>query len=229
MVDVGEPRALVTEEIPGVVEQFRRGAENAQRAGFDGVEIHGANGYLIDQFLRTGTNRRTDDYGGSLENRLRFPLRVVEAVVGVWGADRTGIRVSPTGSFNDMRDEDPVETYGALAERLAEIGIAYVEVVEDSFQGNHAGGRPEPVVDAIRSGFGGTYIANGAYSADEARQRIAAGRCDLVSFGRLMIANPDLPERFRRGASLNDWDEATFYGGGEAGYTDYPALAEGGS
>jgi N-ethylmaleimide reductase len=229
MVDVGEPRALAAEEIPGVVEQFRRGAENAKRAGFDGVEIHGANGYLIDQFLRTGTNRRTDDYGGSLENRLRFPLRVVEAVVGVWGADRTGIRVSPTGSFNDMRDEDPVETYGALAERLAEIGIAYVEVVEDSFQGNHAGGRPEPVVDAIRSGFGGTYIANGAYSADEARERIAAGRCDLVSFGRLMIANPDLPERFRRGASLNDWDEATFYGGGEAGYTDYPALAEGGS
>jgi N-ethylmaleimide reductase len=224
MVDVAEPRALATGEVPGVVEQFRRGAENAKQAGFDGVEIHGANGYLIDQFLRSGTNRRSDDYGGSLENRLRFPLRVVEAVVGVWGADRTGIRVSPTGSFNHMHDDDPVETYGALAERLNETGIAYIEVVEDSFQGNHAGGRPEPVIDAIRAGFSGTYIGNGAYSADEARERIAAGRCDLVSFGRLMIANPDLPERFRRGASLNDWDEATFYGGGEEGYTDYPAL-----
>jgi N-ethylmaleimide reductase len=226
MVDVGEPRALATDEIPGVVEQFRHGAANAKRAGFDGVEIHGANGYLIDQFLRTGTNRRTDAYGGSLENRLRFPLAIVEAVADVWGPDRTGIRVSPTGTFNDMHDDDPVETYGALAEGLAGIGLAYIEVVEDSFQGNHAQGRPESVIDAIRTGFGGTYIANGAYGADEARERIGAGRCDLVSFGRLMIANPDLPERFRRGAPLNDWDEATFYGGGEKGYTDYPSLEE---
>ena len=225
-VDVGEPRALAADEIPGVVAQFRAGAENAKRAGFDGVEIHGANGYLIDQFIRTGTNRRTDAYGGTVENRLRLPMMVVEAVAGVWGPERTGIRVSPTGSFNDMRDDDPALTYGALAARLEEVGIAYVEVVEDWAQTGGTGGRPEPVIDAIRSAFSGTYIANGGYTAAEARSRLAAGRCDLVSFGRLMLANPDLPERFRRGAALNEWDESTFYGGGEKGYTDYPALGE---
>jgi N-ethylmaleimide reductase len=224
MVDVAEPRALAADEIPGIVEQFRQGAKNAKRAGFDGVEIHGANGYLIDQFIRSGSNRRTDEFGGSVENRLRFPVMVVEAVAEVWGTERTGIRVSPTGSFNDMHDDDPVATYAAFARRLDEIGIAYIEVVEDSFQGNHAAGRPEPVIDAIRSRFGGAYIANGAYGVDEARERIGAGRCDLVSFGRLAISNPDLPERMRLGAALSDWDESTFYGGGEAGYTDYPAL-----
>ncbi len=226
MVDVLEPRALETDEIPGIVEQFRRGAENARRAGFDGVEIHAANGYLLDQFIRSGSNARTDSYGGSLDNRLRLPLQVVEAVIDVWGAGRTGIRVSPTGSFNDMHDDDPVATFGRLAERLNDTGIAYIEVVEDSFQGNHASGRPEPVIDAIRTGFHGTCIGNGAYTAAEARERIAAGRCDLVSFGRPFIANPDLLERFRRGAALNDWDPSTFYGGDERGYTDYPSLDE---
>lgn len=224
MVPVGEPRALETEEIPDIVEQFRAGAENARAAGFDGVEIHAANGYLLDQFLRSGSNRRTDTYGGSAANRMRLPLEVVDTVVGVWGTERTGIRVSPTGTFNDMHDDDPVATYGALAEALDKRGIAYVEVVEDSFQGNAADGRPEPVIDAIRAGFRRTYIGNGAYTADEARERMRAGRCDLATFGRPFIANPDLPERFRRGAPLNDWDEATFYGGDERGYTDYPAL-----
>ena len=226
MVDVGEPRALATEEIPGVVEQYRHGAENALRAGFDGVEIHGANGYLIDQFLRSGTNRRTDEYGGSLENRLRFPTQVAHAVAEVWGPERVGIRVSPTGSFNHMHDDDPAETYGAFAARLDDAGLAYIEVVEDAFQGNHDNGRPESVIDAIRANFSRTYIANGNYTAEEARSRIEAGRCDLVSFGRLMISNPDLPERFRTGAALNEWDEATFYGGGEEGYVDYPSLAD---
>jgi N-ethylmaleimide reductase len=224
MVDVLEPRALATEEIPYIVEQYRVGAENARRAGFDGVEVHAANGYLLDQFLRTGSNHRDDDFGGSLENRLRLPLRVVEAVAEVWGPERTGVRVSPTGSFNAMHDDDPVETFGAFAERLDETGVAYIEVVEDSFQGNHADGRPEPVIDAIRSAFRRRYIANGAYTADEARERIEAGRCDLVSFGRPIIANPDLAERLRTGAPLNEWDSSTFYGGDERGYTDYPTL-----
>lgn len=224
MVEVLEPRALEADEIPGVVEQFRRGAENARRAGFDGVEIHAANGYLLDQFIRAGSNRRNDEFGGSVDNRLRFPMMVVEAVTEVWGAERTGIRVSPTGSFNDMYDDDPVTTYGAFAERLDAAGLAYIEVVEDSFQGNHAEGRPEAVIDAIRARFSRVYIANGAYTADEARQRIEAGRTDLVSFGRPIIANPDLVERFRLGAALNDWDSSTFYGGDVRGYTDYPAL-----
>lgn len=228
MVEVLEPRALEADEIPDVVEQFRCGAQNAKRAGFDGVEIHAANGYLLDQFIRSGSNRRGDEFGGSVDNRLRFPMMVVDAVVEVWGAERTGIRVSPTGSFNDMHDDDPVSTYGAFAERLDAARLAYIEVVEDSFQGNHAQGRPEPVIDAIRKRFSGVYIANGAYTAIEARQRIEAGRTDLVSFGRPIIANPDLLERFRRGAALNDWDSSTFYGGDERGYTDYPTLEESG-
>ena len=224
MVDVLEPRALAPEEIPGIVDQYRRGAENARRAGFDGVEIHGANGYLLDQFIRSGSNRRGDGYGGSIENRIRLPLMVVEAVMGVWGGGRTGIRLSPTGTFNDMHDEDPVATFGTLASRLNDIGIAYIEVVEDSFQGNEVKGRPESVIDAIRSGFKGAYIGNGNYTSDEARNRMQAGLCDLVSFGRPFISNPDLPARLRRGAPLNPYDADTFYGGHEHGYTDYPAL-----
>jgi N-ethylmaleimide reductase len=226
MVEVGTPRALETDELPGIVAQFRQGAENARRAGFDGVEVHCANGYLLDQFLKSGSNRRTDAYGGSLENRLRLPREVVEAVVDVWGTERVGVRVSPTGSFNGMADDDPEATFGAFAGALEEIGIAYLEVVEDSFQGNHADGRPESVIEAIRGRFTRAYIGNGAYGAEEARARIAAGKTDLVSFGRPFIANPDLPERFRQGTPLNDWDEGSFYGGDEHGYTDYPSLAE---
>ena len=224
MVEVLEPRALRSDEIPSIVEQYRQGAENALRAGFDGVEVHAANGYLLDQFIRSGSNRRDDEFGGTVENRLRFPLQVVDAVVGVWGRERTGIRVSPTGTFNDMHDDDPVTTYGVLAGELDRRGLAYVEVVEDSFQGNAVAGRPEPVIQAIRGRFHGAYIANGNYTADEARQRIASGACDLVSFGRPFISNPDLPERFRRGAELAAFDEGTFYGGDARGYTDYPAL-----
>lgn len=224
MLEVLEPRALSAEEIPSVVEQFRQGAIHAKRAGFDGVEIHGANGYLLDQFIRSKSNRRTDEYGGSIDNRLRFPLMVVDAVVDVWGADRTGIRVSPTGTFNDMHDDDPEATYGALAKELHGKGIAFIEVVEDSFQGNAADGRPEAVIQAIRENFKGAYIANGNYTAAEARRRIEAGLCDLVTFGRFFISNPDLPERFRQDAPLNEFDDSTFYGGDEHGYTDYPAL-----
>lgn len=226
MVDIPEPRALETNEIPGIVEQFRQGAENAKAAGFDGVEIHAANGYLIDQFLRSGSNCRGDAYGGSVENRCRLSLEIAAAVIDVWGRERVGIRVSPTGSFNDMHDENPVETYGVLARRMNELGIAFIEVVENSFQGNEANDRPEEVIDAIQAGFDGRYIANGGYTADEARERIRKGRCDAVTFGRLFIANPDLPERFAQDAPLNDWDSATFYGGDVHGYVDYPTLAE---
>ncbi|OOC48753.1 alkene reductase [Thioalkalivibrio versutus] len=225
MVEVLEPRALELDELPGIVEQYRQGAQNAKAAGFDGVQIHAANGYLLDQFIRSGSNHRTDAYGGSVENRIRLPLEVVRAVIEIWGPERVGIRVSPTGSFNGMHDDDPLATYSAFAEALDATGIAYIEVVEDSFQGNHETGRPESIIDAIRSRFSRTYIGNGAYSADEARERIDAGRCDLVTFGRPFIANPDLPERFRQGAPLNEWDEATFYGGDEHGYTDYPAMS----
>jgi len=224
MLEVLEPRALLTEEIPSVVEQFRQGAINAKQAGFDGVEIHGANGYLLDQFIRSKSNQRTDEYGGTIDNRLRFPLMVVDAVIDVWGVERTGIRVSPTGTFNDMHDDDPVATYGAFAKELNDRDIAFIEVVEDSFQGNAANGRPEAVIQAIRENFKGAYIGNGNYSAEEARQRIDSGLCDLVTFGRLFISNPDLPKRFRETASLNDFDEGTFYGGDEHGYTDYPVL-----
>ncbi|WP_024326558.1 alkene reductase [Thioalkalivibrio sp. AKL19] len=224
MVEVLEPRALELDELPGIVEQYRQGAQNAKAAGFDGVQIHAANGYLLDQFIRSGSNHRTDAYGGSVENRIRLPLEVVRAVIEIWGPERVGIRVSPTGSFNGMHDDDPLETYSAFAEALDATGIAYIEVVEDSFQGNHESGRPESIIDAIRARFSHTYIGNGAYTAEEARQRIDAGRCDLVTFGRPFIANPDLPERFRQGAPLSEWDEATFYGGDEHGYTDYPAL-----
>lgn len=226
MVDIAEPRALETDEIAGIVEQFRTGAENAKAAGFDGVEVHAANGYLLDQFLKSGSNQRTDEYGGSAENRVKLTLMVTQAAIDVWGKENVGIRVSPTGSFNAMYDEDPLETFGVLARHLNDLGIAYIEVVEDSFQGNHADGRPESVIDAIQANFKGSYIANGAYTAEEARRRISAGRCDLVTFGRPFIANPDLPERFRQDASLNEWDDSTFYGGDAKGYTDYPALAE---
>lgn len=225
LVEVLEPRALSTEEIPGIVDQFRQGAMNAKRAGFDGVEIHGANGYLLDQFIRSKSNQRTDEFGGSIDNRLRFPLMVVDAVVDVWGVNRTGIRITPTGTFNDMYDDDPVATFGKFAKELNDRGIAFIEVVEDSFQGNAVNGRPEAVIKAIRKNFKGAYIGNGNYSAEEARQRIKAGLCELVSFGRLFISNPDLPNRFRQGALLNDFDESTFYGGDEHGYTDYPAIA----
>ena len=226
MVDIPTPRALEADELPGVVDQYRKGAENAREAGFDGVEIHAANGYLLDQFIRSDSNHRTDEYGGSVENRLRFPMMVVEAVKEVWPTARIGIRVSPTGSFNSMHDEDPHSTYRALARKVNEAGLAYIEVVEDSFQGNHENGRPETVIDAIREEFSGVYIGNGAYTREEAIERIESGRCDLVSFGRPIIANPDLVERFRRNAALNEWDQSTFYGGDERGYTDYPRLEE---
>lgn len=228
------PRALETEEVPEVVEEFREGARRAREAGFDGVEIHGANGYLVDQFLRDGTNRRTDRWGGPVESRARFLLEVAEAAADVWGADRVGVRLSPLSGFNDMSDSDPETTFGHAAARLDELGLAYLHVVEpDPGEG---AGRPEPgsatdrerpaAVRRIREAFSGPLMANNAYDRASAGRAIEEGFADLVSFGRLFLANPDLPERFAEGAPLNEPDPSTFYGGGDEGYTDYPTLEE---
>ncbi|HEX4963182.1 MAG TPA: alkene reductase [Thermoanaerobaculia bacterium] len=216
------PRALEIDEIPGIVEQFAHGARQALEAGFDGVELHGANGYLIDQFLRDGTNHRTDAYGGSLENRVRFLVEVVAAVVGVWGADRVGVRLSPTGTFNTMSDSDPVATFSHAAQALDRFGLAYLHVVEPVSGPMATPGAPE-VAPAIRQVFHGPLILNGGYDLATADAAIAAGQADLISFGQPFLANPDLPERFAEGAPLNAPDYATFYMGGEKGYTDYPA------
>ncbi|HKI04137.1 MAG TPA: alkene reductase [Thermoanaerobaculia bacterium] len=209
------PRALELAEIPGVVAQFEDGARRALEAGFDGVEIHAANGYLIDQFLRDGSNRRTDAYGGPVESRARFLLETVEAVAGVWGGGRVGVRFSPTSGFNGMSDSDPAATFGYAAEALRRFGLAYLHVIEPV-------GTPNGVASLLRERFGGPFMLNGGYNLETGNAVLAAGAADLVSFGVLFLANPDLPERFAEGAPLNEPDRKTFYLGGERGYTDYP-------
>ena len=215
------PRALETDEIPGIVETYRTGAANALAAGFDGVEIHAANGYLIDQFLRDGTNRRNDAYGGSVENRARFLLEVTEAVVGVFGGDRVGVRFSPVNPFNSISDSNPDETFGYAAAALNRFGLAYLHVLE----GGLAEGAADYDREALRRAFNGIYIANNGYDKTRAEAALASGAADLVAFGKAFLANPDLPARFAAGAPLNTPDPETFYGGDEKGYTDYPALA----
>lgn len=212
------PRALETDELSGIVRQFADGARNALAAGFDGVEIHGANGYLLDQFLRSGSNRREDPYGGSVENRARLLLEVTDAVIDVAGAGRTAVRLSPGSTFNDMHDDDPAATFGSVARELGERGLAYLHVIEsyDDAKGFD--------YDALKSAFGGPYMANEGYDVEDARQCVRNGRADLVSFGKLFIANPDLPERLRAGAPLACADPDTFYGGGAEGYIDYPTM-----
>lgn len=218
------PRALRTEEIPRIVEQFRQGARHALEAGFDGVELHAANGYLPDQFLRDGTNRRKDAYGGSVENRSRFLLEIVRELVAVWGADRVGVRLSPSGTFNDMRDSDPLATFGHAVRQLDRLGIVYLHLVEGNEADLRHGATIVPTED-LRALFRRTLIVNGNYDAERAKETLEDGPADLVSFGRLFLANPDLPRRLRERAPLNAPDPATFYGGGARGYTDYPALA----
>jgi len=218
------PRALESGEMPGIVEQFRHGAENAKLAGFDGVEIHGANGYLLDQFLRDGANRRTDAYGGSVRNRARLPLEVTEAVAGVWGAERVGYRVAPYFSAFSMSDSDPVATYSFLARELSLLKLGYLHIFE-ALAGSTAppagNGRLTPV---LRELFTGAYIVNGGYDAGSGNEVIGRGEADLVAFGVPFLANPDLPERFRQNAPLNTPNYTTFYEGEEKGYTDYPHL-----
>lgn len=217
------PRALETGEIPGIVEGFRRGAVNAREAGFDGVEVHGANGYLLDQFLEDSTNQRTDAYGGAIENRARLLLEVVAAVAGVWGAERVGVRLSPGGTFNSMHDSDPARTFGYVARELSRFGIAYLHVIEPE-GGINVDGTQTSATKHLRAIFEGKIITAAGYDQAKAGRVIAAGDADLVAFGKLFIANPDLPQRFRTGAPLNPPDTQSFYGGDERGYIDYPSL-----
>jgi N-ethylmaleimide reductase len=219
------PRALETDEIQGIVEDYRKAAENALAAGFDGVEIHSANGYLLDEFLRDGTNQRTDSYGGTFENRARILLEVTAAVVAVWGAERVGIRLSPSGTFNDMTDSDPETFFVYLLGQLNRFGLAYLHVV-DALEGDIRHGANVINLEVLRKAYQGTLIVCGGYDQVSAEDVIAQGDADLVAFGQLYIANPDLVERFNLNAPLNEPDVNTFYGGNEKGYTDYPALAD---
>jgi len=217
------PRALATNEISGVVEDFRHGAANAKAAGFDGVELHGANGYLVDQFLRDKTNRRTDRYGGSALNRARFLLEVTEALAGEWGADRVGVRLAPTNPFNDIADSNPAATFATAVGELNQLGLGYLHIVEPLPSDPVAAGE-RPDIRFFRGLWRGALIGNKGYDLARANAALREGSLDLVSFAALFLANPDLPERFRRGAALNPPDRATFYGGTAKGYTDYPAL-----
>jgi N-ethylmaleimide reductase len=219
------PRALATAEIPGVIAEFANGALLAKRAGFDGVEIHAANGYLIDQFLQDNTNLRTDEYGGSVENRARFLLEVTEAVVGVWGADRVGVRLSPRGTFNSMGDSDRKATFSYAVSQLDRYDLAYLHLVEaigGPAEEHLAPG--ERLTPHLRRLFRGPLIANGSYEKATAEAALEHGEADLVAFGIPYIANPDLVERFAANAPLATPDRTTIYGGGERGYIDYPAL-----
>jgi N-ethylmaleimide reductase len=216
-----EPRALETKEISGIVDEYRHAASCAIEAGFDGVEIHAANGYLIDQFIRDGSNQRTDHYGGSLENRTRLLLEIVAAVGSEIGHHKMGVRISPINAFNDISDSDPQSTFNHVTSSLSGIGLAYLHVVEVSMTGEASA---DIDTSQLRERFDGIYIANGGYDRERAQQAIASGAADMVAFGVPFIANPDLPERFRRNALLNEADPSTFYGGDAHGYTDYPTL-----
>jgi N-ethylmaleimide reductase len=218
------PRALELDEIPGIIEEFRSGAERALRAGFDGVEIHGANGYLPDQFLQDGTNTRNDEYGGPIENRARFLLEVTQAAISVWGADRVGVRISPSSTYGSMSDSDPRATFGYVTTELDRLGIAYLHVVEPRIKGTEDVAHGEAAIGAqhLRKKFSRTLIAAGGFTPASAEAIVTFGDADLVAFGRHFIANPDLPERIRQGLPLTRYDRSTFYGGDARGYTDYP-------
>lgn len=224
------PRALQTEEMPYVVHQYAHGARNALEAGFDGVEVHAANGYLLDQFLQSSTNHRTDRYGGSIENRARLLMEVVDAVSEVWGADRVAVRVSPLGKANDISDENAEDTFGYVARTLDSRGLAYLHVVNPLLSAVQDGTEPnlEPIrmVKLVRDEYQGTLVMAGGFDQDTADAWIAQHRADVIAFGRKFIANPDLPERFRQRAPLNADDPTTYYGGGAKGYTDYPSLRQ---
>ncbi|MEA2782693.1 MAG: N-ethylmaleimide reductase [Rhodospirillaceae bacterium] len=230
LVPFVRPRALQIEEMPYIVSQYARGAKNAQAAGFDGVEIHGANGYLLDQFLNSRTNHRTDGYGGPVQNRARLLMEVAEAVSEVWGPDRVGVRLSPLGTFNDIGDDDPETTFGYVAEKLSDYRFAYLHLVNPATAELDKGLEPNPramqMLSLLREKYQGTLILAGGFDRDSAEAWLEQGRADLIAFGRKFIANPDLPERFRRRAPLNPDDPTTYYGGGAKGYTDYATLEQ---
>ena len=232
--DTGEqefvtPRALETSELPGIIQQYADAARNARNAGFDGVEVHGANGYLLDQFLRDSTNRRTDEYGGPVENRARLLLEATEAVVEVWGANRVGARLSPYSEFNDIHDSDPLTTFTYAARKLGELELAYLHVIEP-VHSDHMMSMPQSetqrIAPLLREAFGGTFMLNGGYDKETGESAIESGQADLIAYGVPFIVNPDLVRRYQTNAPLNTPDQSTFYAGGAEGYTDYPALAE---
>ncbi len=221
-VPVSMPRALDIEEIPGIVRDYRNAAQNAKDAGFDGVEIHAANGYLLDQFMKNGVNKRTDSYGGSIENRTRLTLEVAEAILRIWDKSCVGIRLSPA-HVNDAKDNNPQALFNHVAEKLGALGLGYLHVIE----GTTGGDRNSLPFDyqALRSAFKGVFMLNNGYTRATAEDAITSGKADLISFGRPFISNPDLVERLRRDAPLNPLDPTTLYGGTEKGYTDYPTMA----
>ncbi|MGC1552701.1 MAG: alkene reductase [Bradyrhizobium sp.] len=225
--DVSEPRVLELSEIPGIIDSFRQGAANAIAAGFDGVEVHGANGYLLDQFAKDGTNKRTDAYGGGIENRAKLMLEVTKAVAAAVGSERTGIRISPVTPANDVSDSNPQPLFDYIVDHLNALKLVYIHVIEG------ATGGPRDIAPfdyhSLRNRFKGAYIANNGYDLALASKVLSANEADLIAFGKLFIANPDLVERFKRGTPLNTPDKATFYGGGAKGYTDYPVLESAGA
>lgn len=227
-VPLETPRALELSEIPGIIEDYRKAAENAKRAGFDGVEVHGANGYLLDEFLQDGTNKRDDEYGGSIENRAKLLLEVVDAVIGVWGAEQVGVRLSPYGTVHDMHDSNPVELFSYVLEQLDSRGVVYAHLIEPRSSG--AGGsdavdeKAPSTSEVFKDKFKGVFISAGGYLPDTAKAVVESGSADAVAFGRYFIANPDLPKRIEQGVELNAYDRPTFYGGTEKGYTDYPFM-----
>lgn len=228
------PRALGQDEIPRIIAGFKRGAENAQKAGFDGVHIHGANGYLLDQFLQDSTNQRSDDYGGPVQNRARLMLEVADACIAVWGADRVGMHLAPRMDSHDMGDSDRLGTFSYVARELAHRKLGWIAareaVIDESTKLVDSQGNPKPIRNAesigpiLKREFGGPFIANEGFDRQSAETLLAQGKADAVAFGKLFIANPDLVRRFREKAPLNPWDTTTFYSGGERGYTDYPAI-----
>ena len=221
--DTSEPVALDKEGIEETIADYVNASEMAKKAGFDGVEVHAANGYLIDQFLQDGVNKRTDEYGGSVTNRTRFLREIVEAVSTVWKSNQIGMRLSPLGQANDMSESAPIILFGNVYDFAVEKDLAYLHVVE-SFPGNEQSPEDETLMKELREKYKGFYMANGGYDGKSGAQAVESHHADAISYGRPFIANPDLPERYRTGAKLNEPDQDTFYGGGKEGYTDYPFM-----
>jgi len=225
MAPVSEPVALTAIGIRETLNDYRRAAANAKEAGFDGVEIHAANGYLIDQFLKTGSNRRTDEYGGVASNRVRFLAEVVESVLEAWDSGHVGVRISPTGSFNDMTDENPLETFSLVVAKLNDYGLGYLHVVETAQNSKGSSEQDLAMSAHLRKLWKSLYVVNGGYDGLRGEEALRNAHADAVAYGRAFLANPDLPRRLQLGAALNEPDPTTFYGGDAAGYTSYPALS----